>query len=51
MSYFLLMQKLKGNTESLCVSTKCNGNKYEFIFTNEVSPNASLFVTVLAVSK
>nr|XP_002124803.1 Bardet-Biedl syndrome 5 protein [Ciona intestinalis] len=43
--------KLRGPTESLCISTKCNSNKFEFIFTNDVSEQGGLFVTVMSVSK
>ncbi|CAK8675674.1 BBSome complex member BBS5-like [Clavelina lepadiformis] len=43
--------KLRGHIEALCISTKCNNNRFEFIFTNEVAETAGLFVTVMAVYK
>nr|CAB3225175.1 COS41.4 [Phallusia mammillata] len=43
--------KLRGNTESLCLATKCNTNRFEFVFTSDSSCNTQMFVTVLAIFK
>jgi len=43
--------RILGQIQAMCISTKCNNNRFEFIFTNESSGTANLFSTILAVYK
>uniref|UniRef100_A0A8C4WW30 Bardet-Biedl syndrome 5 protein homolog n=2 Tax=Eptatretus burgeri TaxID=7764 RepID=A0A8C4WW30_EPTBU len=43
--------KLRGQTESLYILTKCNNTQFEFIFTNLVSGSPRLFSSVMAVHR
>jgi len=43
--------KLRGVTEALYVLTKCNGSRFEFIFTNLVPGSPRLFTSVISVHR
>eukprot|EP00451_Oxyrrhis_marina_P019880 CAMPEP_0204344134 /NCGR_PEP_ID=MMETSP0469-20131031/25403_1 /ASSEMBLY_ACC=CAM_ASM_000384 /TAXON_ID=2969 /ORGANISM="Oxyrrhis marina" /LENGTH=343 /DNA_ID=CAMNT_0051329355 /DNA_START=11 /DNA_END=1042 /DNA_ORIENTATION=+ len=45
----LVTSKLKGSTQALCVMTRFNGARFEFIFTSLVKNSPRLFVSVQAV--
>jgi len=43
--------KITGNCESICLSTKSNNNRFEFIFTDDKKETSSIFATISALSK
>eukprot|EP00904_Undaria_pinnatifida_P010836 jgi/Undpi1/6883/HiC_scaffold_21.g09359.m1 len=41
--------RLRGNTQALCITSKCNQSRFEFVFTSLVKNSPRLFTTVQAV--